>query len=166
MYRRDVEEHISGVQHSIQESRPSYKEAHAIYTIAYKEGTVMTVPVPGSCFSNAPFDWKRIDLDVDHKYPRQYYKPHPSELRPPPIATKIYTVLKGEGVGIFCTWYVVSFALSWLSDNFLSLQAPGCYQDTFRERLQVREKRQLCNCCQNLCHGLPCKEACGLSKAW
>lgn len=105
-FREEVLARIQGVANYIYESREGYwQEAYAVYTMAYKDGTIEIVPHPNGPFANAPYMEVPIPLEETSQGAQVVPRiPLPQELKRPELLTKLYVVIKGEEVNIYPTW--------------------------------------------------------------
>ncbi|PPR02924.1 hypothetical protein CVT26_009779 [Gymnopilus dilepis] len=144
-----VKKILRDVDNSIYEGRNTFKEAKAVYKVAYDEGTIMTVPDPDSEFANAPFIMRPIDLsgdDEDDNGPRRYRIKKPTAFAAPDFPTKIYLVDEGEDVSVFWTWHQAAIRTKFVNKTAkkYSSFAPALqkYNKLFKARELIKRPRR------------------------
>jgi len=100
-------------------------DAIAMYTLAYDDGTIETIPIANSAYDTPHFTIPSpngcpgiAQFNLPQPGPRNGNIPQPHELRRPrKLGGHYYVVFRGEEVGIFGCWYVFRFPISLTHTN-------------------------------------------------
>ncbi|KAJ3503692.1 hypothetical protein NLJ89_g8320 [Agrocybe chaxingu] len=112
-WKMEVAPRIKSVANTVFELHLNWREASAVYELAYKEGTIEVVPVDDGPFDNpiqtawvARGPSRRRYCNMPSLKPYNTDIPHPDCLVPPAFkSSKYYIVIQGAEIGIFATWH-------------------------------------------------------------